>query len=174
VAIAVSTVSKMLQCKVRRNLVGRLPRPRPRLALSHLRPCIWPAVLGATLALIVSGCSSSPSAPDAAPSSAPATASDPGAALDAAAPSAEAKRPFRKAPPHILGQITAETGSTWTVRARNGQLYTVTITDATKFGTTKHPAARDQFKVGSQARVIGTISGTTITAAQIRLPRAAS
>ena len=74
----------------------------------------------------------------------------------------------------ILGQITAETGSTWTVRARNGQLYTVTITDATKFGTTKHPAARDQFKVGSQARVIGTISGTTITAAQIRLPRAAS
>jgi hypothetical protein len=45
-----------------------------------------------------------------------------------------------------------------------------TINDATRFGTSKHPATKDQFKVGDPVRVTATISGPSITATQIRTP----
>jgi hypothetical protein len=69
---------------------------------------------------------------------------------------------------HIIGQISAEQGSTWTVKATDGQTYTVTLSANTKFGSKKHPTSREQLKIGSQVRVDGTISGTTITASEIR------
>ena len=39
----------------------------------------------------------------------------------------------------LIGQITAENGSTWTINARSGTQYTVTITPQTQFGTRRMP-----------------------------------
>jgi hypothetical protein len=69
--------------------------------------------------------------------------------------------------PKVTGEITAINGSTWTVHTAGGPLFTVILTPATRFGTTKHPATREQFSVGSHVTVHGTISGVTITATQI-------
>jgi hypothetical protein len=56
------------------------------------------------------------------------------------------------------------------MKSKKGKIYTVVITDKTKFGTTKHPANRGQFTVGTIARVTGHRSGSTITAARVTLP----
>lgn len=73
--------------------------------------------------------------------------------------------------PKVIGEITAINGSTWTVRTDGGPLFTVILTPATHFGTTKHPATRERFSVGSPVTVHGTISGVTIIASQISLQK---
>jgi hypothetical protein len=148
----------------------------------------------AALVLAVSGCSSTPGGapavapPSAAAQSAPAQSAGPQpAAAQPAAPQPAAPQPAAPQPaapqpaappgpaahphahvPHIIGQITAEEGTTWTVRTKDGQSHKVTVTRQTKFGTTKHPATQDQFPVGTTVRVNGPREGSTITAAQIR------
>lgn len=67
----------------------------------------------------------------------------------------------------LIGQITAENGSTWTVNARNGTQYTVTITPQTQSGTKRTPGTAQQFPVGSTVHVRGTANGNTITASRI-------
>lgn len=67
----------------------------------------------------------------------------------------------------LIGQITAENGSTWTVNARNGTQYTVTITPQTQFGTRRTPSTAQHFPVGSTVHVSGTANGNTITARRI-------
>jgi hypothetical protein len=133
----------------------------------------------AALVLAVSGCSSTPGGapavapPSAAAQSAPAQSAGPQpaaaqpAAPQPAAPPGPAAHPHAHVP-HIIGQITAEEGTTWTVRTKDGQSHKVTVTRQTKFGTTKHPATQDQFPVGTTVRVNGPREGSTITAAQIR------
>ena len=114
------------------------------------------------LALAVSGCSSTSAAAPAASQAAPAPAPAP------AAPPALAATPVRPRMPHIVGRITAENGTAWTVQTKDGQSHQVTVTPGTKFGTTKHPASQTQFPVGTHVRVNGPMTGDTITAAQIR------
>ena len=71
----------------------------------------------------------------------------------------------------LIGQITAENGSTWTINARNGTQYTVTITPQTQFGTRRRPGTAQQLPVGSTVHVRGTANGNTITANRITATR---
>jgi hypothetical protein len=74
----------------------------------------------------------------------------------------------------VTGQITAVDGSTWAVRATDDQTYTVTLNDRTQFGTTKDPASRGQFVIGSPVRISGAVHGTTVAATRITTPRDAA
>ena len=109
--------------------------------------------------LVVAGCSASPSTPPAASSSAPPP------------PAASSSAPARAAARGVRGTITAENGSTWTVAARNGKQYTVTLSPSTQYGTKAAPASAAQFPVGAQVSVTGTVSGTTVTADRVAVPR---
>lgn len=74
--------------------------------------------------------------------------------------------------PHgLIGQISAENGSTWTVTAQDGTRYSVIITPETHFGSPQAPASVQQFPVGSAVRVTGTVTDHTITALLISAPR---
>jgi hypothetical protein len=117
-----------------------------------LRPrCLGVAVTAVVLVLTVSGCASSLRTPGALTSSAPAAAS-------------------HQRHPRVAGPITAQHGSTWMVKSIDGTMYTVLITDATKFGTKKDSATKDYFRVGDVAHIAGTMSGTTITASRVSSP----
>jgi hypothetical protein len=113
----------------------------------------------AALMLALSGCGLSPPAPVQSSSSSQVSASP-----------APAPAPPHKRKPHLTAPITAQNGSTWTMTSKEGKIYTVVITDQTKFGTKNHPANRGQFTVGTLARVTGHRSGSTITAARVTLP----
>lgn len=71
----------------------------------------------------------------------------------------------------VRGQITAESGQTWTVVNRAGRSFTVNLTSTTKFGTLAQPAQSSQFVTGSQVAVIGRRSGTTVTATRVLVPK---
>lgn len=73
-------------------------------------------------------------------------------------------------PRGIIGQISAENGSSWTVTAQDGTRYSVIITPETDFGSPQAPASVQQFPVGSAVRVTGTITDHTITALLISAP----
>jgi Domain of unknown function (DUF5666) len=110
-------------------------------------------VVGASVAMGVAACSGGSSNPSVTQST-------------TAPPTATA--PVKAGHAHgLIGQITAENGSTWTVNARNGTQYTVTITPQTQFGTKRAPGTAQQFPVGSTVHVSGTANGNTITASRI-------
>lgn len=67
----------------------------------------------------------------------------------------------------VRGQITAESGTTWTVTNARGRAFTVTLITQTGFGTAAAPAGEDRFPVGSQVRIVGAVTGTTVTATRI-------
>jgi hypothetical protein len=115
-------------------------------------------VIGASVTIGVTACSSGSSNPT---STTPTTPAPPTTSAPSRAGHA----------PGVIGQITAENGSTWTVNARNGTSYTVTITPQTQFGTRRIPSTAQQFPVGSTVRVSGTTNGTTITASRITTTR---
>jgi hypothetical protein len=71
----------------------------------------------------------------------------------------------------LRGQITAETGSSWTVVNPKGRSFTVTISPTTKFGTSAVPATESQFTVGSSVMVRGVHSGNAVTAVRVQVPR---
>ncbi len=102
--------------------------------------------------MAVAGCSNTP-APAPAPAPTP-------------APSA-GKTPAQG----VRGQITAETATSWTVANAKGKAFTVTISPQTAFGTKAAPATAAQFPVGTTVRVIGTRSGSTVTATRIALAK---
>ena len=129
--------------------------PRPPHTHHPLGPCL--VVAAGALIAAVSGCSSSSNTPAPAPAS---------SSLAPAAPAHVQPSPAQ----YLIGQITAENGANWTIKTHDGQTHTATINDATRFGTSKHPATKDQFKVGDPVRVTATISGPSITATQIRTP----
>ena len=85
------------------------------------------------------------------------------------------RRPRRAGPGHgpgLMGTITTESGSSWTVNATNGTAYTVTITPQTQFGTRRAPSTAQQFPIGSTVHVSGAANGNTITANRITAPKA--
>jgi hypothetical protein len=67
----------------------------------------------------------------------------------------------------VRGQITAETGSTWTVTNAKGRAFTVTVNGQTAFGTAAAPGTAAQFPVGTTVRVIGSRTGKAVTATRI-------
>ena len=67
----------------------------------------------------------------------------------------------------IRGTVTAENGSTWTVVTAKNRSFTVTVDPQTAYGTKNAPATAQQFPVGTQVRVVGTVSGTAVTATRI-------
>lgn len=74
----------------------------------------------------------------------------------------------------VRGQITAESGQSWTVVNRAGRSFTVNLTATTKFGTLAQPAQSSQFVTGSQVAVVGRRSGSTITATRVLVPKTAA
>jgi Domain of unknown function (DUF5666) len=106
----------------------------------------------ATTAVLAAGCGAgttpSPAAPSASPSPAPQV-------------SGHAERRG------VRGTITAEDGSTWTVTNAANRQFIVTVNPQTAFGTRTAPASAQEFPVGTQVRVVGTISGSTVTATRI-------
>jgi hypothetical protein len=67
----------------------------------------------------------------------------------------------------IRGTITAEDGSTWTVTTGANRRFTVTVNPQTAFGTRKAPATAQEFPVGAQVRIAGTVSGSAVTATRV-------
>lgn len=114
-------------------------------------------VLGASIAMAVAACSGGSTTPSATPT----TTAPPAAAAPAKAGHAHG----------LIGQITAENGSTWTINARNGTQHTVTITPQTQFGTKRTPGTAQQFPVGSTVHVSGTANGNAVTASRITATR---
>ncbi|MBA3905319.1 MAG: hypothetical protein H0X35_01340 [Pseudonocardiales bacterium] len=105
----------------------------------------------AAAAVAVAGCSGQPTTGAPAPTTAPSAAGHKPAAADKG----------------VRGQITAETGSTWTVTNAKGKAFTVTVNPQTMFGTAAAPGAAAQFPVGTTVRVAGSRTGTTVTATRI-------
>ena len=73
----------------------------------------------------------------------------------------------------VRGVITAENGSSWTIRSTAGPNVTVTISTTTKFGTKKVPATKAQFLANSAVVVVGKRTGDTVTARRVIMPPAA-
>ena len=67
----------------------------------------------------------------------------------------------------IVGKITAENGSTWTVVNAKGKQFTVTITPQTAFGTKNAAATQQQFTVGENIRAMGQVANGAVTATRI-------
>jgi hypothetical protein len=116
-----------------------------------------PLLVGAlaVAAVAVAGCSGQPVAGAPAPTSTPSIAKQ--------KPAAAAKG--------VRGQITVETGSTWTVTNAKGRAFTVTVNPQTAFGTAAAPGAATQFPVGTTVRVTGSRTGTAVTATRIALAK---
>jgi hypothetical protein len=108
----------------------------------------------------VSALSSSPSTQAAASTSSPTTPTT-------TVPAATGK------PRHqgVRGQITAESGNTWTVLNKAGKTFTVDITSSTQFGSKASPASQSTFVVGSPVAAQGSRAGTTVTALRILTPK---
>lgn len=72
--------------------------------------------------------------------------------------------------PMVSGSITAINGSYLTISGRNNTIYTVDITNAKilkGFGSSTSTLALTDIKVGDAVGVIGTLSGTNITATSL-------
>jgi hypothetical protein len=106
----------------------------------------------ATTAVLAAGCGTGSSASSASPSA---------SATSAPQASGHAARHG------IRGTITAEDGSTWTVTNGANHRFTVTVNPQTAFGTRKAPATAQEFPVGAQVRVAGTVSGSVVTATRV-------
>lgn len=89
------------------------------------------------------------------------------AAPPAPAPTPAPPTTAHKAAKGVRGQITAESGSTWTVTNAKGRSFTVTVNGQTAFGTTAAPGTAAQFPVGTTVRVIGSRTGKAVTATRI-------
>jgi Domain of unknown function (DUF5666) len=69
----------------------------------------------------------------------------------------------------VRGVITAINGNTWTVTSAAGVPVTVDVTATTTFGTKKLPLMATDFSDGDRIVVLGTRSGTTVTATRITM-----
>jgi hypothetical protein len=67
----------------------------------------------------------------------------------------------------VRGQVTAITGSTWTVMSARGVPVTVDVTSSTMFGTKAAPLTATNFAVGDQIVVAGTRTKGSVTASRI-------
>ena len=67
----------------------------------------------------------------------------------------------------LRGDVTAESGSTWSVQTRAGKAVTVLITADTSFGTKKQPLTAAQIPAGTTVIITGSQSNGAITATRI-------
>ncbi|HEY2205950.1 MAG TPA: DUF5666 domain-containing protein [Pseudonocardia sp.] len=73
----------------------------------------------------------------------------------------------------VVGTISAENGTTWTVTpARGGAPVTVDITPTTQWGSKAAPATQQSFPVGSRVRVAGSRNGSALSAIRVSAPAA--
>ena len=143
------------------------PEQPPERLPDHRRRWLVPVAAGAAgvavgalvTAGIMSGGGSGPAAAAIASST-----NTPGASPSAAAATGGAKGGKARG---VRGVITAENGSTWTVRSQAGPTLTVTISTTTTFGTKKAPASKSQFVADSSVVVIGQRSGETVAARRV-------
>jgi hypothetical protein len=91
------------------------------------------------------------------------------ASSPAAGPS-PSKSPGNRGDKGVTGQISAEAGTTWTLKTKDGKQVTVSLTPQTQYGTKQEPANQQQFTVGSTVRVNGTVDGDKVTAERITKP----
>jgi len=94
------------------------------------------------------------------------------ALLDRSTPAASTS--VAKASPHpsesahrTRGTIIAETAGAWTIRTASGRTVTVAITARTAFGTAKHPATAEDFRVGTTVAVTGPVNHDSVSATRI-------
>ncbi|GGF10114.1 hypothetical protein [Williamsia phyllosphaerae] len=66
-----------------------------------------------------------------------------------------------------IGTITAESGPSWTIAARNGRTVTITVGQNTRFGTAKKPQQQSDFVVGDRIAVVGKSDSGTISATRV-------
>ncbi|HEY6058406.1 MAG TPA: DUF5666 domain-containing protein [Candidatus Limnocylindrales bacterium] len=72
--------------------------------------------------------------------------------------------------PRVAGTVAALTSGGFTVTARDGSTWTVTVTDATKYSVGKNGGSRSDVKAGLVVEVEGTSgSGNSITASTVRV-----
>jgi len=85
------------------------------------------------------------------------------------APSSGGKADSKKHAPVTKGTVTAENGSTWTLKTDKGDTVSVTISDKTKFGTEKEPVDKAKITVNSKVVVTGKNADGKVDARRIRL-----
>ncbi|MDQ1393572.1 MAG: hypothetical protein QOF30_2549 [Acidimicrobiaceae bacterium] len=114
-------------------------------------------VLGVVLMLALTGADGTSHAAPVSPS--PTTL--PGASgAGASASGAKGKHPA------VRGAVTAISGETWSVTVK-GVAITVTVTPETRYGTKAAPLAATDFAVGNEVTVVGSRTGTTVSATRI-------
>jgi hypothetical protein len=79
-----------------------------------------------------------------------------------------------KKQPEVTGTITAINGGTWTVKTAKGTSLSVTVTGQTAFGPAKKPTTASAFAVGAPVGIVGTTSGSTVTATRIMAAKASA
>jgi hypothetical protein len=67
----------------------------------------------------------------------------------------------------LRGDVTAESGSTWTVQTRAGKSVTVVITANTSFGTKKRPLTAAQVPVGTTVIITGSENNGAMDATRV-------
>ncbi len=71
--------------------------------------------------------------------------------------------------PRTGGEVSAISGDTLTLKRRNGETQTVTLTGSTKYTFGKDAGTKADVTVGSQVTVEGTTSGTDFTALSVHV-----
>lgn len=71
--------------------------------------------------------------------------------------------------PKTAGEVTAVSGSTLTLKRRNGETQTVTLTGSTQYKVGNAAGAKSDVKVGSKVTIQGSVSGSTFTALTVNI-----
>ncbi|QNE34633.1 DUF5666 domain-containing protein [Leifsonia shinshuensis] len=67
----------------------------------------------------------------------------------------------------VRGTVASISGSTWTIRTQRGTTLTVDTTSSTVYGAPGQTQRASDFAAGDEVIVVGTRSGTTVTAVRI-------
>jgi hypothetical protein len=89
----------------------------------------------------------------------------PTAGVATTAPGATA--PYAMTRVRLAGTLGDQKGSSWTLAGDDGQRYTLTISERTRFGTRQTPMKAEQFHPGSRVRVSGMPHGDAVLVTQI-------
>jgi hypothetical protein len=71
--------------------------------------------------------------------------------------------------PKVAGEVTAVSGSTLTLKRRNGETQTVTLDSATQYKVGASDGAKSDVTVGSKVTIQGSVSGSTFTALTVHI-----
>lgn len=137
-----------------------LPEPpftqRHRAALLAGAVVVVAIVVGIVWAVLASSDSTAAPAPST-------TAAPPPSSSAPTSGAQKAKHPMTR------GTVTAESGTTWTVKTDSGDTVSVTVSDKTKFGTEKAPVDKSKIAVNSKVVITGENKDGKVEARRIRL-----